>query len=238
MTAPVDLITLALKDIGALGVGQSISPEDTADALATLNMMLGQWNAERLSVYHLIDTAIQSTGAQSYAVGPGGDFNIPRPFKINAAYARLTTTGVSNAVDFPITLIEAREDYSKIAIKTLASFPRWGFYDSAYPLGNLLLYPVPNSSFELHIVTMDVLPQFTDSATQFVLPDPYMAAIRYNLGVYLAPSYQIQPMGTLVQLAMNAKRVIKRMNNQIPSMTMPRGLMSRSRYNIFGDTEY
>ena len=34
---------------------------------------------------------------------------------------------------------------------------------------------------------------------------------------------------------MNAKRVIKRMNAQIPQITMPRGLMSKSRYNIYSD---
>jgi hypothetical protein len=238
VTAPVELITLALKDIGAIGIGQSISAEDTADALATLNMMLGQWSAERLSVYHLIDTAIPSTGAQSYTVGAGGDFNIARPFTINAAYARLTNTGSANAIDYPVKMIDAREDYARISLKSLASFPEFAFYDAAFPLGNLLFYPVPNSSFELHVVTMDVLPQFTDSATQINLPDPYMAAIRYNLAIYLAPSYQIQPMGALVQLAMNAKRVVKRMNNQIPSLSMPRGLMSKSRYNIYGDTQY
>jgi hypothetical protein len=38
-----------------------------------------------------------------------------------------------------------------------------------------------------------------------------------------------------VRLAMNAKRVIKRMNTQIPQLTMPRGLMSKSRYNIYSD---
>jgi hypothetical protein len=238
VTTGTDLITLALKDIGALGIGQAASAEDTADALATLNMMLGQWGAERLSVYHLSDTAIQSTGAQSYSVGPGGAFNIARPIKINAAYARLTSSGAGNAIDYPIRLIDAHEDYAGISVKSLASFPEWGFYDSSFPMGNLFLYPVPNSSFELHIVTMDSLPQLLAAATALNLPAPYLAAIRYNLAVYLAPSYGIDPSGALVRLAMNAKRVIKRMNNQVPSLTMPRGVMSKSRYNIYGDTEY
>jgi hypothetical protein len=35
MTTAVDLFQLALKDLGALGIGQAISAEDTADALAT-----------------------------------------------------------------------------------------------------------------------------------------------------------------------------------------------------------
>jgi hypothetical protein len=62
-----------------------------------------------------------------------------------------------------------------------------------------------------------------------------MAAIRYNLGIDLCPSDQLEPTPSLVRLAMNAKRVIKRMNTQIPSLTMPRGLMTKSRYNIYSD---
>lgn len=228
---------LALKDIGALGIGQSIGPDDTADLLATANMMLGQWQGERLSVYHLVDTALISTGAQSYTVGIGGNFNVLRPIKINAAYARLNP-GTSNPIDYPVTMIDAREDYSRIGLKSLVSFPEFAFYDAAYPLGNLFLYPVPNSSFELHIVTMEALPQFTVVSGAINLPPEYMAAIRYNLGVWLAPSYQIEPMRSLVMLAANAKRVIRRMNTQIQAMTIPRGLASKQKYNIYSDRPY
>jgi hypothetical protein len=237
MTTAVDLITLALKDIGALGIGQAISAEDTADALATLNMMLGQWQGERLSVYHLVDTAIPSTGAQSYTVGAGGNFNIQRPIAINAAYARLNA-GSATPIDYPIAIIDSREDYSRIALKALQSFPSYVYYDPAFPLGNLIFYPVPNNTFELHIVTMEALPQFAAPATVVSLPPEYMAAIRYNLALYLAPSYQIEPQRALVQLAMNAKRVVKRMNWQGQSMTMPRGLGSKQRFNIFSGNNY
>jgi hypothetical protein len=227
MTSAVDLLTLALKDIGALGIGQSISAEDTADALATLNMMLGQWQAERLSVYHLIDTAVQATGALSYTVGPGGDFNAPRPIKIESAFVRL------NNIDFPCMLIPSREDYNRIGIKTLSSLPNAVYYDAAFSLGTVYFWPVPNASYELHITTMDALPQFSTPGAQINLPAPYLAAIRYNLGVYLAPSYQLDPMRALVALAANAKRVVKRMNVQISQLTMPAGVLGRSRYNIY-----
>ncbi len=237
MTTAVDIITLALKDLGALGVGQSISPEDTMDALATLNMMLGQWQGERLSVYHLVDTAIQSTGAQAYAVGPGGDFNVPWAYTINAAYARLNN-GSATPIDYPIDIIEAREEYSRIALKQLASFPAFAFYDSAWPIGSLILYPIPNNTFELHIVTLQALPQFVTPADDVNLPPPYMAAIRYGLACYAAPSYQLEPTAALVRLAMNAKRVVKRMNVQIQQMRMPRGLSSKQRYNIYSDRPY
>lgn len=237
MTTAVDLITLALKDIGALGIGQSIGPDDTADGLATLNMMLGAWQGERLSVYHLVDTALMSTGAQSYTVGVGGNFNVLRPIKISAAYARLNP-GMSNPIDYPIKMIDAREDYVRIGLKSLVSFPEFAFYDAAYPLGNLFLYPVPNSTFELHIVTMEALPQFSVPAAAINLPPEYTAAIRYNLAMWLAPSYQLEPQASLVRLAGNAKRIVKRMNVQIQTMTIPRGLASTQKYNIYSDRPY
>jgi hypothetical protein len=188
-------------------------------------------------VFHLIDTGITSTGAQSYTIGPGGNFNIARPIKINAAYARLNA-GSATPIDYPVRMIEAREDYARIALKALVSFPDFAFYDPSYPLGTLYMYPVPNSSFELHIVTMDVLPQFATAATVVTLPPEYTAAIRYNLACYLAPSYQLPISGDLKALAMNAKRVVKRMNSQLQTMSMPRGLGTKQRWNIYSDRPY
>ncbi|AOJ99926.1 hypothetical protein [Burkholderia vietnamiensis] len=238
MTTLLDLGTLSLKDIGALGIGQSISPDDTADMLATANMMLGEWQGERLSVYHLVETVIQSTGAQSYTVGPGGNFNTPAwPFKINAAYARLNA-GSPNPIDYPVKIIGAREDYARIALKSLVSFPSYAFYDSTFPLGNLFMFPVPNSSFELHIVTLEALPQFVTPADDINLPPEYMAAIRYNLAIWLCGSYQLDPPRMVEKLAGSTKRVIKRMNLQIQSMSMPRGLATKQRYNIYSDRPY
>lgn len=237
MSTAVDLLTLALKDIGALGIGQAISPDDTADGLATLNMMLGEWQAERLSVYHLLDTAFTSTGAQSYTVGSGGNFNITRPVRIEAAYARLNA-GSASAIDYQVTLLDSREDYAKTALKGLTSFPEFAFYDAAYPLGNLIFYPIPNASFELHILTMEVLPQFAAPGAVINLPPQYLSAIRYNLGLYLAPSYQIEPLPSLVRRAANAKRILKRMNAQIQSMQMPRGLRSYQKWNIYSGNPY
>jgi len=237
MSTAIDLITLALKDIGVLGIGQAASADDTADGLATLNMMLGQWQGERLSVYHLVDTAIQSSGKQAYTVGAGGDFDVLRPVSINAAYARLNA-GSSTPIDYPVAIIRSMEDYSRVALKELASFPSWAYYDPAFPLGNLSFYPVPTNAFELHIVTMEALPQFAAPAQAVTLPPEYMAAIRYNLALSLASSYQLEPTRVLAGLALNAKRVIKRMNSQIPAMTMPRGLSSKQRFNIYNGMSY
>lgn len=234
MTTALDLMKLSLKDLGALGIGQSIGPDDTQDAFDTLNQMLAQWQVERLSVYHLIDVVKQSTGAQAYSIGPGGDFNCTRPAEIKAAFARLTN-GATPA-DYPVRVIRSREDYARIGVKNLSTLPDAVFYDAAYPLGQLLWYPVPPAQYELHVSVMEALPQFITPADDVVLPPEYLLAIRCNLAICLASTYQFEPTPTLQRLAANAKRVIKRANLQIPSMTMPAGVAGAGgRYNIYSD---
>jgi hypothetical protein len=234
MTTALDLMKLALKDLGALGIGQSISPDDTQDSLNTLNQMLAQWQGERLSVYHLINVAKQSTGAAAYTIGPGGDFDCARPTDIKAAFARLSNGSIP--ADSPVQVIRSREDYDRIVVKNLSTLPSAVFYDSAYPLGQLIWYPVPPAQYELHVSVLDALPQFATPSDDVVLPPEYLLAIRYNLAICMAPSYQVEPTPTLQRLAANAKRVIKRMNLQLPSMTMPAGLAGvGGRYNIYSD---
>jgi hypothetical protein len=235
MTTALDLMKLALKDLGALGIGQPISPIDTQDAFDTLNQLLSLWQGERLSVYHMINVAEQATGVSTYSIGPGGDFDCPRPTDIKSAFVRLS--GGSLSVDYPVEVIRSREDYDRIVVKNLSTLPSAVFYDATYPLGQLIWYPVPPAQYELHVSVLDALPQFETPADDVSLPPEYLLAIRYNLAICLAPSYQIEPTPTLQRLAANAKRVIKRMNAQLQTMTMPAGLAGMGGvYNVFSDS--
>jgi hypothetical protein len=118
-----DFVNLALEDSGAFTADNPPNYQDTQDALWRLNMMISQWNRRRWLVYHLIDTAFTCSGALSYSVGAGGDFNIARPDHIEAAFIRQIVPTNSTPVDWPLTPIASWEDYSRIAIKRLAASP-------------------------------------------------------------------------------------------------------------------
>lgn len=240
MTTPADLILQAQKAAGIVGVGQPASGEDTSDALFHLNSIIGQWNRKRWLIWHLLDTAFTSTGAQSYTVGPNGNFNIPRPDRIEGAYFRQLVSGSPNLVDYPLDLLESREDYSRIRLKNLSTWPSAVFYDAAFPTGNLYVYPVPQSGlFEIHILTKDVIS--TISAAQmgqaFNLPPEYDAALMWNLAVRLRAAYRYPPDPVMIGVAKDALNVIRNANTQIPRLKMPSGLrrMGGSRYNIYSD---
>jgi hypothetical protein len=232
-----DLITLALKNAGVTGVGQTASATDSNDACLMLNAMIAQWQRRRYLIYHLVELSVPSTGAQSYSIGPGGDFSVAaRPAAINAAFARQTITSVPNQIDYPLEILPSRETYSQIAMKSLQSFPRWCWYDAGFPMGQLLVYPVVQPLFEIHIVIYEVLNNVTSLTGAMSLPGEYQEALLYNLALRLAANYN-SPINPIVPgLAKASLETIRVANAQIPRMNMPRSLSRRpSRYNIFSD---
>ena len=238
MTTVRDLITLALKDAGVLGIGQTAMAEDTNDSLLTLNGMLKLWNRRRWLVPSLRDTAFTATGAISYTVGTGGNFNIARPSGIKAAYARQLSPGAPNQVDYNLVPLMSREDYAQITLKQLASFPQYYFYDNAFPTGNLFVWPLPSSLYEIHIVTplsLDDGVELGDDVST-LWPPEYEEAVRWNLAVRLRPQYQLPADPTITKLAKIGLNTIKTVNAQIPTLDMPADMVGTGvSYNVYSD---
>jgi hypothetical protein len=236
-----DLIKLALKDAGIVGVGQTPLAEDSNDALSRLNMMVSQWNRRRWLIYHLVDSYIQSTGALSYTVGNGGNFNITRPAKIASAFMRMNPGSSGNpnsaSVDYNLDILHAREDWNKIQVKGISSFSKYCFYDAAYPLGNLYFWPVPQSIYEIHISTLDLISQFTGLTQTISLPPEYFEALFYNLIQRLRAAYRLPADEEINGLARAALQTIRTANAQVPRLSMPQDLRQRGRYNIYSDTD-
>jgi len=89
---PGDLIRLAMLQSGAVDVSKTIYAEEMYAHLSMLDGLMAQWQRRRWLVWSLQDTACISGGQQSYTIGAGGNFNVARPDKIEAAYARLLTS--------------------------------------------------------------------------------------------------------------------------------------------------
>lgn len=238
-----DLISFAQRAVGILGVGQTALAEDNSDAFSALNGMVGGWTRKRWLVYHLIDVSVTTTGAMSYSVGPGGDFNVPRVDRLEAAFFRQYVSGVPGQtyVDYPLTVLEAREDYNRIALKQLVAWPEAIFFDSGYPTGTAYPVPLPpqNLTAELHLTLKDHLQQFTSFTQAVNLPDEYTEALWTNLAIRLGaiyPGVQITPQ--VEGLAKASLSTIRMANTQIPRLVMPSGMFRKQLYNIFSNETY
>lgn len=236
-TTPANLIALALLDSGVIGQGQRASAADTNNAYARLQMMMAQWNRKRWLTYCLVDLPLVSTGAQSYTIGPGGDFDTTRPDRLeDGCFVRQLNT--SQPVDYPLSLIQSREAYSRIVMKEMGNFAWSIFYDSQFPTGTLYPWPVPAAgTYELHVLVKQPLNPFTSISQTILLPPEYEAAILYNLQVRLRAAYRLPPDPVIIALAKDALNLIRGANAQIATLTMPRAVMGRGpAYSVYSDT--
>jgi len=241
-----DICMDALRECGQIGVGQTALAQDLNDAWARLQWMLQQWNKKRWLVYHDVIKLLVSSGSVTYTVGPGGQIdtgaNTQRPDKIEAAFLRQITQSQPNQIDYPLDLLQSMEDYSKIALKQLSSFPGMAFYDPSFPLGTLYTWPVPQANiYSVGIVIKDfVQSYYATSATVFNLPAEYYPAMMYNLALRLRTKYQIPtfPGDPLMGLAKDALGVLRGANTAIARLQMPAEMNRPGIYNIFSDRSY
>lgn len=241
-----DICTQALKDCGAFGVGQTPLAEDITDAWFRLQSMLELWNRKRWLVYHLKTIMCTSTGAITYSVGPGQQFDTgvgsTRPDKIESAFLRQLTQSQPNQIDYPLELLQSMEDYNQIALKQLVSFPGKVFYDPTWPSGTLYVWPVMQPDiYATGITVKESLPAaFANLNSLIGLPYEYIGTIVSNLAVELKPKYgmPISPGDPLVFLAKTRLNTLRGANTAIARLQVPADLNRPGVYNIFSDRYY
>lgn len=165
-----------------------------------------------------------------------------RPNRIESCFLRQLTMSQPNQIDYPMTQIFSMEDYNRIALKGLSSFPGYFFYDSSWDLGLLYPWPIPQANiYEVHISIREQLPpMFTQSAMVLDLPYEYYNAIVLNLALRLRPKYGVVglPGDNLPALAKDSLNVLKKANFQISRLQVPGDLVRPQLYNIFSDRMY
>lgn len=238
-----DIIILALKEAGILGVGQSPLAEDINDCFTYLQEMTSQWQKRRWMVPSLTDIFTLGNNQESNTIGIGGYWNVPRPNQIKGGYFIQTGTGIT-PVSLPLRMVYAYENYAQIAVKTLNSFPEICFYDGQFNLvggnllGNIFIWPIPTPVYEIHLLVESDLGWPTNLNSLFTLPDEYAEAVRYNLAIRICSAFGVDVKSSTVTLAKVALNTIKVANTQIPEMNMPAALRKGKAFSLYNPDGY
>ena len=95
MTAPYDIISRALKDIGALEAGESPTADAAQDAFDMLNDLVDQWSNEQMMVFYKSEIIFPVVSGQTqYTIGPGGQ--IGAKFVGSISGTTLTITSITS----------------------------------------------------------------------------------------------------------------------------------------------
>lgn len=202
MTTARTIIKRAMQKIGVLVKSETSDDDEADDALDSLNALLDSWSnysdnitSRELETFNLSSTAV-------YLIGDGQTFNTVRPLQIIDAY-------ISNGdIDYPVEIIN-QEDYDRISSKNTAGQSYVLTYDNAYPYGTITLFPVPDASYTLTLLSEKPITTFTTLDTSLSLPAGWERALIYNLALELAPEYGQQPDASIVKIAADALGAVK-----------------------------
>ena len=120
MTQPIDIVSRALKDIGALEAGEVPSADAAQDAFDMLNDLIDQWSNEQMMVYYKTEIVWAVTqNVTQYTIGPGG--NIGASFTGSIAGTTLTIPASGLAAGY-ITLGQTLKGTGITAGTTITGF--------------------------------------------------------------------------------------------------------------------
>ncbi len=211
MTAQ-ELALESMTDLGVTRVGEVPSPGILADLLIRLNQFVSSVSIEPLLSFlqkHTVET-LQS-GVSRYTVGVAGAFpTVARPMKLTAT--------------MPTGILSPNEELQAASQATLgetSALPRVVGADTASPLMNLGVHPIPNAAASLELTYTIAITPFASLSTTLAsvgFPDGWEEFLHFNFALALLPRYGRQGFSpdALIKNAQLAKEKIAALNQPTP----------------------
>lgn len=252
-TTALQIITDAYAIPNVFMAGDPIPGPDGAQAFRFLNNMVGQFGLQNtvcpgMAIYTFPLTAFRggpptpvAPVLSAYTIGPGGDFNVPRPpSQSSITGCGLLLGAISN---LPVEVINravyTNDEYQAIAIKNLTNSQFTGmWYNDNFVngRGSISLWPVPdNSLYSIVLYVNSTFPLFVNLTTAYDLPLGYDEAFIYNLAVRLAGLNGRSLLPEDVAIARASMRRVKDSNFPMTTLAADPMLVQsnrRSWYNI------
>ena len=230
--------------MGIVASGETLSGAESADALLILQQMIDTWQADRLKIFTIaINTFPFVLGTQSYTLGTGGNFNMPRPAHIERMGVQILSNPTQPS-EVPITLLD-EDGWANVRVKNISGsyplfcYPDYGFVGNP-PTMTLNFWVIPGLACNCVIYSWQQLSTFPDLATtDLIFPPAYAEAFNYNLAIRLAAAFPGIPLRPeIVTLAASTLEALKDANLPSPVLRCDPGLSGtdRSYYDWRADT--
>lgn len=190
-------LEIARDAYGILGVYSPVETPTGSDgqlALRFLNDLLSEWSqrAQMIPVIaRLRFSLVANQGGPTfpYTIGPGGDFDTPRPPNQNAIQsANLILTATVPEVRVPLGLFtDETYDWNQVP-DLMNSQPTGLYYSPTYQddFGTICLWPVPTvNTNDLELFVQQSVAAFADLSTEYWVPSGLPRALKYNLAASL-----------------------------------------------------
>jgi len=191
------IISRALRIVGAIGQGETPSTVAVTEAAETLNDMIKDWEGDGMQLWCVREYVLTPVaGTSAYLVGVNFTIDAPAPTKILQAFARNTTSNL----DTPILII-TRQEYTMLGSKSTQGQSTQLWYDPPGPItgtessGNATLYVTPDANFAANYTVrfngVRPLQDFDSSTDLMDFPQYWGNAVVWGLAEQLAYEYGV-----------------------------------------------
>jgi len=193
------LLTRALRIVGAIGQGETPSSTALTEAAQALNDLLYEWNTDGMDQWNLrvYTCSPLVAGTNSYTIGTGSTFNFPAPLKIFQAYLHDNTTGY----DSPLIIIDWAT-YLQYSNKAQQGTPNQLVYKTPAAIGatgemqgtiTLVLTPDTTTANNKSLVIYGQKPfdDFDSSTNTLDFPPYWINALVWGVAAQLAYEYGV-----------------------------------------------
>ena len=210
------IITLALRKLGVLELGETPDTDTIDNATMSLNLLIKQLSTEGLKLWKISELIVPLTISQtSYVLGGSTstlmyDSLAPtvaitdKPLKVVQGFYR--NTQVTPYIDTPVLLV-SKQEYNVLGSKFSTGTANTIFYDPRTLNGILYVYLTPDlnasTNIELHLVAQMPLNDISGATEIPDFPNEWMNCLVWNLADQLALEYGV-PMNSRQEITQRA----------------------------------
>lgn len=221
-----DIVYLALREIGVVALGDSVSDDVAQEALLVLNTIragygLGNKNNE---VFDATFTAPDNR--ISITLGSDGitDGDIPeRPARITGVVVIQGAVGAG--INIPV-VIKPYSQFRQLSIQNIVAIPNTAYIDTGYPYQRIWFAPGLSSGYSVRVQGLKYLDEYQALDEPYSDPAEYFAVLYLDLALRLAPKYGVDLGPEVYAQLKSALAPIKRTNFMARLTDMPNGLKS------------
>jgi hypothetical protein len=210
------IISLALRKLGVLEIGDVPDAETINNAAMSLNLLIKQLSTEGLKLWKNSELIIPLiTNQTTYILGGSTSALMydslnptvaitDRPLKVIQGFYRNIT--VTPYIDIPVMVV-SKQEYNVLGSKFSTGTANTIFYDTKKLNGVLYVYLTPDvnasTNMELHIVAQLPLDDLSTALGIPDFPNEWMNCLVWNLADQLALEYGV-PMNSRQEIGMRA----------------------------------
>ena len=210
------IISLALRKLGVLEIGDTPDANSVANAAMTLNLLIKQFNTDGLKLWKISELILPLTASQTMYTLGGATSDLmydslaptvaitDKPLKIIQGFYR--NLQVTPYIDTPVLLV-SKQEYNILGSKFSTGTANTIFYDPRKLNGLLYVYLTPDTNsqtnLQMHLVAQMPINDINSATEVPDFPNEWMNCLVWNLADQLAMEYGV-PMNARQEIAQRA----------------------------------